>query len=354
VGLSKACLNGAREPGEHPALPLTPAQLAADGAAAVAAGAQALHIHPRDAAGRETLDVDDAVRAMQAACPGVPVGVWIEPDLAARVAAVRALHAPAMASVNLSEAGHVEVMAALEQAGVGIEAGTWHVSDVAALRASGFAGRLVRVLIEPGEEDPAAALANAQAIDAALDAAGIAAPRVFHGFGSADLGGRRLGQGAWPGLADRPGGHAHAARRNADGGQRRARQRRAGALTSGGQRAALAVALRERRARRCAGHEVVAHRRCRGVIRADVAHAGTPGAQDLQLDRYGHAEDLEDGPAQRRGRVQAQDFGVAARRCRVEVGHAPHAAVDVLAPVDPHRGEDPWDRARGGHRVGHA
>ncbi len=189
VGLVKACLNGGREPGEHPALPLTPAQLAADGAAAVAAGAQALHIHPRDAAGRETLDVDDAVRAVQAACPGVPVGVstgeWIEPDLAARVAAVRAWHAPAMASVNLSEAGHVEVMAALERAGVRIEAGTWHVSDIAALGGSGFAGRLVRVLIEPGDEDPAAALANAQAIDAALDDAGIAAPRVFHGVGSA-------------------------------------------------------------------------------------------------------------------------------------------------------------------------
>jgi uncharacterized protein (DUF849 family) len=185
----KACLNGAREPGEHPALPLTPAQLAADGAAAVAAGAQALHIHPRDAAGRETLDVDDAVRAVQAACPGVPVGVstgeWIEPDVAARVAAVRAWNAPAMASVNLSEAGHAEVMAALEQAGVRIEAGTWHVSDVAALRASGFADRLVRVLVEPGEEDPGAALANGQAIDAALDDAAIVAPRVFHGFGAA-------------------------------------------------------------------------------------------------------------------------------------------------------------------------
>ena len=47
----KACLNGARAPGEHRALPLTATQLAADGAAAVAAGAQALHIHPRDATG---------------------------------------------------------------------------------------------------------------------------------------------------------------------------------------------------------------------------------------------------------------------------------------------------------------
>jgi uncharacterized protein (DUF849 family) len=185
----KACLNGARAPGEHPALPITPAQLAADGAAAVAAGAQALHIHPRDASGDETLDVDEAVRAVQAACPGVPVGVstgtWIVPDIAARVAAVRAWRAPVMASVNLSEEGHVEVMAALVQAGVGIEAGTSRVADVTALQASGFADRLVRVLVEPQEPDRAAAVAAAQAVDAALDAAGIAAPRVHHGYNAA-------------------------------------------------------------------------------------------------------------------------------------------------------------------------
>jgi len=189
VGLIKACLNGARAPGEHPALPLTAAQLAAEGAAAVAAGAQALHIHPRDADGRETLAVDDAVRTVQVACPSVPVGVstgaWIVPDVSARVAAVRAWRAPAMASVNLSEEGHAEVMAALVATGVGIEAGLWRVQDVAALQASGFADALTRALVEPHEEDAAAAVAIAQALDEALDAAGIAAPRVHHGYGAA-------------------------------------------------------------------------------------------------------------------------------------------------------------------------
>jgi uncharacterized protein (DUF849 family) len=186
VGLIKACLNGARAPSEHRALPLTARQLAIAGAGAVAAGAQALHIHPRDADGRETLAVNLAVRAVQAACPGVPVGVstgaWIVPDVAARVAAVRAWEAPSMASVNLSEDGHAEVMAALEAARIGIEAGLWQVQDVAALQASGFADKLTRVLVEPAEEDPAAAVATAAAIDDALDAAGIDAPRVHHGF----------------------------------------------------------------------------------------------------------------------------------------------------------------------------
>lgn len=54
--LIKACLNGSRAPGEHPALPLTPQELAQAAAAAVATGAGALHMHPRSADGAQTLD----------------------------------------------------------------------------------------------------------------------------------------------------------------------------------------------------------------------------------------------------------------------------------------------------------
>jgi uncharacterized protein (DUF849 family) len=203
--LVKACLNGNRAPGAHPALPLTSEQLAADGAAAVATGAQALHIHPRGPDGLESLAaVDEAVRAVRAAVPGVPIGVstgawmepdvparaaaagaWMEPDVPARAAAAGAWREPDMASVNLSEEGHVEVMAALVEAGVGIEAGLWRVEDVEALAVCGYAGRLVRVLVEPHEPDVATALATAEAIHAALDEAGIPGPRVQHGYGAA-------------------------------------------------------------------------------------------------------------------------------------------------------------------------
>jgi uncharacterized protein (DUF849 family) len=186
--LVKACLNGTRPPGSHPALPLTPRELAGDAAAAVAAGAGAFHVHPRDAYGRESLDavaIDAAVAEIRAACPGIPVGVstgeWIVPDLMARVAAISGWSEPDFASVNLSEEGHREVMAALHEAGVGIEAGVWTVDDVGALERSGFAGELVRVLIEPGDDDGEAATRTAWAIDAALDAAGIDAPRLHHG-----------------------------------------------------------------------------------------------------------------------------------------------------------------------------
>lgn len=59
--------NGARrQAGEHPALPLTPAELAACARDCVTAGAALLHLHVRDAAGAHTLDVA-AYRAAMAA-----------------------------------------------------------------------------------------------------------------------------------------------------------------------------------------------------------------------------------------------------------------------------------------------
>ena len=53
--LIQACLNGGTTRAEHPAVPLTPAELAAEARAAAAAGAQAFHLHPRDPSGAQTL-----------------------------------------------------------------------------------------------------------------------------------------------------------------------------------------------------------------------------------------------------------------------------------------------------------
>ncbi|MEH1169162.1 3-keto-5-aminohexanoate cleavage protein [Micromonospora sp. CPCC 205539] len=86
----KACLNGGRSRSAHPAVPVIPAELAADAARCAALGATAVHIHPRDAAGAESLRpevISAALDAIRAARPGLPVGVstgaWIEPDPAA-------------------------------------------------------------------------------------------------------------------------------------------------------------------------------------------------------------------------------------------------------------------------------
>ncbi|MGI8749179.1 MAG: 3-keto-5-aminohexanoate cleavage protein [Thermoleophilaceae bacterium] len=189
--LLKACINGAREPGEHAALPLTAEELARDAAACVAAGAGAVHLHPRDRHGRETLDpvaVDaavEAVRELVGAPVGVSTGAWIEPELMSRVAAVHQWSEPDFASVNLSEEGALEVMAALVDRGIEVEAGLASAEEVERLVSGGMAEGLLRVLIEPAGEDAADQLATARAIDGALDRAAVKAPRLGHGLGVA-------------------------------------------------------------------------------------------------------------------------------------------------------------------------
>ena len=189
MSLLQAALNGDLTKARHPALPVSVDELARDAVACVAAGARAIHLHPRDPDGRERLDaevVDAVVIAVRDAC-GVPVGVstgaWIEPDLDHRVELVRAWRAPDYASVNLSEPGATEIMRALIGAAVGIEAGVWTVEDAERLAASGLGGQVTRILVEPGDLSAADAVALVEDIHGALDRLGLAAPRLQHGDG---------------------------------------------------------------------------------------------------------------------------------------------------------------------------
>ena len=52
----QACLNGSRPVDAHPALPTIPRHLARDAKAVAKYGVTAVHIHPRDTGGLETLD----------------------------------------------------------------------------------------------------------------------------------------------------------------------------------------------------------------------------------------------------------------------------------------------------------
>jgi uncharacterized protein (DUF849 family) len=189
--LVQAALNGDRTKADHPAVPTSIEELVREAVASVAAGAGAIHLHPRDADGRERLDgdvVNDVVRRVRRAC-GVPVGVttgdWIEPDLERRLHMIRGWSEPDYTSVNISEPGSTEVMRALIDVGIGIEAGVWTVEDAEALAASGLGDRVMRVLVEPGEiqvgDSVDDALALVEAIHHALDRANIAAPRLQHG-----------------------------------------------------------------------------------------------------------------------------------------------------------------------------
>jgi uncharacterized protein (DUF849 family) len=187
----QAALNGPFTKADHPALPVTLAELADDAAACVQAGARAFHVHPRDSRGEERLDaavvdvVVEAVRGGHGYPVGVSTGAWIEPDIERRVGVVSEWTEPDYASVNLSEDGALEVMQALIQAGIGIEAGVWSVADAEALVDSGLADRTTRVLIEPVEVDRRDAVAVVDAIHRVVDSHGIGVPRLQHGDGEA-------------------------------------------------------------------------------------------------------------------------------------------------------------------------
>jgi uncharacterized protein (DUF849 family) len=166
----KCCVNGVRLRSEHPALPVTAAELGRDAARVVAAGADALHVHAKDDTGRDTLDpvaVAEAVTAIREVVPGVPVGLttgaWIDPDPAARVTSIQAWTVlPDFASVNWHESGAEDVAAALLARGVGVEAGLWVLDHVEGWMASPLRDACMRVLIElPEGSDPTAVGAQA-------------------------------------------------------------------------------------------------------------------------------------------------------------------------------------------------
>jgi uncharacterized protein (DUF849 family) len=191
----KACLNGGRRRADHPAVPETPAELAASAAAAVAAGAEAVHMHPRRGDGAESLsaaDIGAAVTAVRRACPGTPVGVstglWItDGDPAARQAAVAGWadlpgHArPDFASANVSEPGLAELLGALGAAGVAAEAGVWSVADAEALAALGPSAGWLRIMVEILGVPAAGPVAAADEILGRLDQLGVTAARLLHG-----------------------------------------------------------------------------------------------------------------------------------------------------------------------------
>jgi uncharacterized protein (DUF849 family) len=197
IARMKACLNGGRSRTDHPAVPVTPAELAASAAEAVAAGAEAIHMHTRSAGGRESLEAADvaaAVLAVRQACPGTPVGVstglWITGgDAAARYAAVAswadlsAAEQPDFASLNVSEPGAWETAAALASAGIAVEAGVWSVADASALAAVEPSAGWLRVMIEVLGVPAASAIPVADEILASLDDQGVTAPRLLHGEG---------------------------------------------------------------------------------------------------------------------------------------------------------------------------
>jgi uncharacterized protein (DUF849 family) len=178
-----ACLNGGRTREEHPAVPQTAAELAIDAVAARRAGALAVHVHPRDARGAQTLEAracDAAVAAIRASAPGMPVGLStteaIDPDPFARAEAITGWRAPPdFVSVNLGELGWAGIIRAALHAGIGVEAGLASPSEAEELARSPFAHRAVRALVEV-EGGAAEARAVSERVPEGV-------PQLWHGYG---------------------------------------------------------------------------------------------------------------------------------------------------------------------------
>ncbi|MFJ1732985.1 3-keto-5-aminohexanoate cleavage protein [Streptomyces sp. NPDC088254] len=184
----QVCLNGARSRAECSRLPVTPDELAVAAREAVGAGAEDVHLHPKDRAGQDTLEataVAAAVSAVRAAVPGIPVGVttgaWATADPYVRAAHVRSWTVlPDHASVNWHEDGAADVAAALLDRGIGIEAGIYSGTP-AARRFLDWPGsrRVLRVLAEITEATPRDALHAATGLLNELKS--VAVPILLHG-----------------------------------------------------------------------------------------------------------------------------------------------------------------------------
>lgn len=187
----QACLNGARSPADHSRLPVTAEELGREAAAAVGAGAESVHIHPRDRHGDESLaapDVEAAVAAVRAAAPGTPVGVstglWIaHGDVERRRRAVSRWtqlpvdSRPDFASVNVGEPGFVQLADLLEDGGIAVEAGVWSPEDADRLGQRPVHRVLVEIVTGPARS----AVQRGAQVVRQLDEGGSTAPRLLHG-----------------------------------------------------------------------------------------------------------------------------------------------------------------------------
>jgi uncharacterized protein (DUF849 family) len=190
--LIKAAINGGRTRAQHPAVPVSPAQLAVDVVECLKVGAGAIHLHVRstsaDHSEKESLDAEDVsrtIRALLTIAPneqiGISTGAWILPHPARLQAATNWAVLPGFASVNFGEEGATELAKLLLSQGVGVEAGLCDADAAQVFLQSGLATRCIRVLLEPQEQEMKSALATVNAMERVLESRGADFPFLLHG-----------------------------------------------------------------------------------------------------------------------------------------------------------------------------
>ncbi|MFB9573494.1 3-keto-5-aminohexanoate cleavage protein [Streptomyces yanii] len=188
----KAAVNGGRSRTEHPTVPVTAEEIAADTRAVLAAGADVVHFHVRTPDGGQSIRPDalaEVLRAIRATAPdavvGTTTGLWTCSGPEERYELVKSWDIlPDFASVAFCEEGATETAELVVERGMVLESAVWTLDDVPALLASPTLHQNVRILIEPMSEDPEEAVTEARAMAERILAAGVTCPILYHGEGA--------------------------------------------------------------------------------------------------------------------------------------------------------------------------
>jgi uncharacterized protein (DUF849 family) len=186
----QVALNGNRTKREHPLVPVQIHEIAEEAVQACRAGADAIHFHVRDAAGRETVEssfVQEQLTFLREKLPGIPMGIstgeWIEPDFDKRLYHLRNWSVlPDFVSVNCYEAGFEKIVEACLEKGIAWEAGINSKDAAIKFVLSGLSDTPVRILIEPHEQDIAIALKSVSGIEQIIQKVRQETPVLLHGY----------------------------------------------------------------------------------------------------------------------------------------------------------------------------
>jgi uncharacterized protein (DUF849 family) len=189
--LIKAAINGGRTRTDHAAVPVSPAELAADAFECLKAGAGGVHLHVRSTAAgseKESLekeDIDSTLDAVLTVVPkeriGISTGAWILQHPARLEAAKRWAVLPGFASVNFGEEGARELAELLLSRGVAVEAGLCDAKSARILLESGLATSCLRVLLEPQEQELKSAIEAVNAMELVLRSVPASLSLLLHG-----------------------------------------------------------------------------------------------------------------------------------------------------------------------------
>lgn len=188
----QVALNGSRSKAEHPAVPVTPQEMADDVQRLFAAGVRSVHLHVRDGQGRESLEpphVAATLNAIRAVCPEMELALSTAEGITAtpakRLDFIRAWTVlPDTLCVNLAEEGTQDVILLAHERGMGLEAGLFFPENVEHFRTLKHL-RWRRALLEPLSTRPDEAEVQLQALLNALGTPWLDIPHVIHGVDDA-------------------------------------------------------------------------------------------------------------------------------------------------------------------------